>query len=275
MKIKIAQVSYVFIAICLAGSLWSIWEDRHCGQCNEAARLVGGINFGVLGALYYGLLLAIALLLSNRFKKPVFAISSVLPAGLIIAGATHLVLLTLLLKNRTVCPPCLLIGVSAMCGMVSCLAQNRVWCFRSLLIVPVVSLAVIGGIKTSRVRADRDFTRESKRAASIVSAEKHTLPAGTAYVVVFTKEKCPACAKFKSSVLPVIEREFSDRILIEERPAWRGMLTPTTVVLGAKEALLIGYKPVDELRSAIRAASGMGATSSHGGSAIAQRRQEF
>jgi hypothetical protein len=77
-------------------------------------------------------------------------------------------------------------------------------------------------------------------------------------MVVYEWPTCHFCKAFKAQVLPPLRKEFGIRLALEERKAWKGMATPTTIVLGQRNSRLIGYRPLGSVRQAVRLACGDG-----------------
>jgi len=238
------------VATALAGAAWALVQGETCGTCSHAGRLVGGINLAALGVVYYVALLAAAW---RAWKSPLVT------GGILVAGGVHLSLAGMLLAHRIFCPPCFLAAAGALwaCLVLVWLGDSAtLW--RAAALVPVVALLTNVGAGTLRRQAEKRDRREAARAAEKVLAERHSAANGRVRMVVYVRRDCSYCERFKSEAIPALRQEFGGRLEIEERPAWKGLPTPTIIVLGKESTLFPGLPDeLAELHEAVRLAGAL------------------
>jgi hypothetical protein len=246
------------IAVALAGSLYALLNEG-CRVCSQSAELVGGLNLGAIGLGYYGLLLAAAAigLVSAPSRLSAIGARGVM-GGLLIAGGVHLTLVAMLLRNRVLCPPCLVTGAGALLGAAAVLVLNRRALIPSLVLVAAVSVAAYGGTRILRQYAATNYERVAFRAEQALLRERAVPSHGHALMVVYEWPTCHYCQAFKAQVLPPLRQEFRRELVVEERTAWMGMVTPTVILLGQRDSRLCGFQPLPRVRQAVRLACGAG-----------------
>lgn len=248
------------ISVALAGAAWSVLKREGCDACNSAALLVGDLNLGLAGLIFYGVLLALAFWM---LRKPVPASGPSIPRGLalpiLFAGGVHLTLVALLAKNHLFCPSCFTTAAGAFVAVALVITSRAVRFRWSVLVVALMAVGTFAGLKVLKGNANQVAMRQAYLARQTLLREAP--PAhGVARLVVFVHPTCHVCKRFKEQVLAPLRKEYNtSELLIEERPAWKGMATPTSVVLGEHPALLVGFKDLPAVRKAVQEA--------HGGSA--------
>jgi uncharacterized membrane protein len=252
---RLFRLLIIAVAVALAGSLWAMLRGDSCSSCDRSAELVGGLNLGAIGAAYYGLLLIVSLICLVRPKRLAVKGSA---WGMLAAGSVHLLLLSLLVRNRIFCPSCLVTAAGALFGAGLVLLLDRRNIRPAVLMVPVVVIAAYGGIRVARQNAPKNYVRQAIRAERALQKELPLPPPGQARLVVYEWPTCHYCKQFKKEVLTPLRQEFRSRLWVEERTAWKGMGTPTSIVLGVKNARLVGYHSLDQVRSAVLLACGAG-----------------
>jgi hypothetical protein len=256
------QVACVLIA--LGASVWA-WVSQHsCASCGASATLLGGFELAPVGCAYYGVLVLFAGAALFTGKRLAL---SLLGIGLLVAGAIHAVLLVLLLKNGVLCPPCLVTGGAALAGAVGTLVLTPSLRRAALILVPAAALVTFGAARWARNTAP-DPVREGRRAAALVLSEKVNVPTGAARMVLFVKDGCSHCAQFRGDVVNPLVKELGAGLQIEERAAWRGMMTPTTVVMGREAFLFVGAKPLADVRKAVEISAGKAGSDAAPASAV-------
>jgi hypothetical protein len=244
------------LATALSGSLWALLSEK-CTACSQSAELVGGLNLGAIGGGYYALLLIAALVsLGRRPGEGSSAESRLVRGGILFAGGVHLTLVTMLLRNRIFCPPCLLTAAGAFIGAFAVLALDPRHLARVTLLVALIAVMTYGGTKILRHFAATTSEIEATRAERLLLREQSPPPDGRARMVVYEWPSCHFCMAFRARVLPPLRKEFGSRLALEERKAWKGMAVPTVIVLGQRNSRLIGYHPLGSVRQAVRLACG-------------------
>jgi hypothetical protein len=259
---QIAKIHSVLLipclAVALAGSFWAIANENGCNICSESGALVGNLNLGAIGVATYGLLLVLALFLTlSPSRKAASPASMTLAAGMLIAGGVHVTLLALLIRHRVFCLPCFLTAAAALMGTLVVLAANRRRLPPAALLITAAAVLSYAGIKIVQRRAPEEYVRAAARAERMLVQQNKTPSLGHARMVVYLKPTCPWCKRFKAEVMPPLEREFRPVLSVEEQKAWNSMATPTIIILGRKNTRLIGYKPLDTVRKAVRLACGV------------------
>jgi hypothetical protein len=252
------RLLFAGIVVALGASVWALAGNEGCSACLRSASLTGDLNLAAVGTGYYLALILACSIWAVRSKQPLDAgrVPWPIATALLVATGAHLVLLLLLLHNRILCPPCLVTAAGAITACGALLAQDRSSLRRAVLIVPLAGIATFGGTRFLRNRSQSDFLRQGKIAAYSVFEERRAVPEGRAILVIYVRPTCHVCAEFKQQVVSAIRKEFPGQITIEERNAWKGLATPTTVVLGKRNSLFIGYEEVGGMRQAVRVACG-------------------
>lgn len=245
------------IATALGASLWALSGSEGCSACLRSASLTGDLNLAAVGTGYYLVLIGLcaAWLIRSKGQPDATSVPLPLTLGVLLAAGVHSALLLLLVKNRIVCPPCLVTAVGALLACGTLLAQGRPQLRRAAVILPLAAAVTFGGTRMLRARSQSDFVRQAKIAAYTVFEERRAVPAGRAVMVVYMRPTCHVCAEFKQQVVSALRNEFPG-LTVEERKAWKGLATPTTVVLGKKNSLFIGYEGVGGMRQAVQVACG-------------------
>ncbi|MCC2668541.1 MAG: hypothetical protein K0Q72_1012 [Armatimonadetes bacterium] len=246
------------MAVALGASLWALAGTEACSACLRSASLAGDLNLAAVGTGFYLLLLVAGGIWAIRNKERLgeARVPWLLASGVLAATGVHVMLLGLLLKNRILCPACLVTAAGALVAFGALLAGDRANLRRAMIVVPLMAAVTFGGTRFLRGRSQSDFLRQGKIAAYTVFEEKRAVPRGQAVLVVYVRPTCHVCSEFKQQVLAALGKEFPGQVTIEERRAWKGLATPTTVVLGNRNSLFIGYEDVAGLRQAVRIACG-------------------
>jgi hypothetical protein len=245
------------IIVALTGSLWAAFGDEGCTECSRSAALLGGLNLGAIGAGYYGLLLLMAL--ASRLSPSTAAAaagSRCARGGMLIAGGVHLTLLALLIRHRIVCPPCLLTAAGALAGAAAALALDRHHRLRAAALLLAAGVVTYAGTRVLQQSAGTRYALQALRAERVLLGEQALPPSGRARMVVYQRPTCPVCRQFKAQVVAPLRNEFRSKLAVEERLAWKGMPTPIVIILGRKNARLVGYHPREEVRRAVLLAVG-------------------
>jgi hypothetical protein len=249
------------LVVALAASLWAL-AGTECSACLRSASLAGDVNVAAVGTGFYLVLLIGSAIWAIRGRERLAEapLPWALAIGLLAAAGVHAMLVLLLLKNRIFCPACLVTAAGALTACGALLpgdrAHSRTYLKQALVVVPLMAAVTFGGTRFLRGRSQSDFLRQGKIAAYTVFEERRAVPQGRAVLVVYVRPTCHVCSEFKQKVLAALGKEFPGQITIEERRAWKGLATPTTVVLGDRNSLFIGYEGVVGLRQAVRVACG-------------------
>jgi uncharacterized membrane protein len=244
-------------AAALAGSIWAVLREEWCGPCSRSGALVGGLNLGVIGTVFYSLVLVTTLLGRRRRNSAVLSAGEAGAAGaMLVAGGVHFPLLALLFRHGILCPPCVVTGACALIGMLTAFALLPAHRVRAVGLVSLMAIGSYAGSRVLRDRSPRDHLRQAMRAERILVREEVALPLGCARMVVFQRSTCPVCRRFKAQVVPPLRQQFGSRLTIEEREPWPGMGIPTIIVLGRRNTRLVGYQSVEQVDRAVRLACG-------------------
>lgn len=239
----------VLVGAALAGSLWAWLGVGSCGSCGSARELLGGRSLAPIGVAFYGALMVAGL---------AFGRSRIFFSALLLAAATHAVLLLSLVQHEVLCWPCILIGASAILG-----AALSFWADADNLGLGSVLLP-IGAVVAHTALFAMGLLRPvgiDDVVAAIPTPERSTKAEareGNARLLVFTRSGCRYCDEFEQDVLPKLLREFSGRLDVSREPAPASLPTPTIVISGQERSVFPGLPPVERLRDAILRALGKG-----------------
>ncbi|MGV3724022.1 MAG: hypothetical protein ACO1SX_24280 [Actinomycetota bacterium] len=256
---KILRASFVLASLIgLTGAGWSVLKREGCDSCNSAAVLAGDLNLGLIGLIFYAGLAGASFWLLRRAPEaggPSLPRALAVPA--LLAAGVHLTLVALLAKTRLLCPSCLITAAGAFTAAALVVSSGVVKLRWSMLAVSLMAVSTYGGLKAMKGNANQVAVRQGHLARQVLAREAP--PAnGSARLVVFVHPTCHVCERFKKEVLSPLRKELaSGQLAIEERPAWTGMATPTSVVLGKQSALLVGFKELPVVRQAVEAARGV------------------
>ncbi len=235
------------VAIALGGSLWAWIGAATCDACAGARELLGGVSLAPLGAIFYGVLLALGIFIGR---------ARLFFSGLLLASAAHAVLLVSLYQHGVLCSPCILVGGSVVLGAALSFWADADNLARGSILLPV------GGVLTHAAIFAMGFFRPpglEEVALSLPPAgleSKDAAKPGTAKLLVFTRAGCRYCDEFEEKVLPELLREFSGRLEVGREQAPASLPTPTIVISGLERTVFPGLPPLAQLRDAILRALG-------------------
>lgn len=233
-------------------SLWLTAFAASCTSCSGVAMLVGGLPLAPAGLALYSALLAAWLVLPA-------ALTPALPFILAVAAGLHLALLTLLLRSRHRCIPCLGVAVAVLAALALADALHPV-ASTALGAVVVACLVVARWVfGLSRERLDLQLHDGALRLARTTLAEMVAPGDGQVRLVVYKRRGCLACSYYDMTIRPRLLEEFGDALVIEERRPAGGQLviTPMFVVRGSTDFLVVelgGEPMLERLREVIGAA---------------------
>ena len=232
------------LGVALAGSVWATDAVVGCDTCGEAKGLIGGADLGWLGVAFY-----VALLVAFALPRTRWAALW----GVQAAGAAHLVMVGMLLANGVICPACLLTAVGAWVALGLSFAVEPKLLERVWIVMPAVAGMTLVGMLALQARARAERQRHVRRAAESILHEHRDIASGRAVLLVFTRAKCKHCNTLKDEVVPPIVHSFGESLNVEERPAWQGLPSPTVVVVGADDTLVVfpGLPDLERLREAV------------------------
>ncbi len=244
----------------LCGSIAVLVSREHCDACGQAAELLGGRELAIPAISFYAVLaVASAVLLARRDWRGGALFNGVGAAFLMAAGA-HLVLIALLLRAGIICYACFATALGGFIGAGAAVASRR---FRPLGAVSLIAFAAVfafAGVRLANTGRAGLPLRLAQQAYRQVLSEPRP-PANEVKAVVFVRDGCRQCEFFRERVLSPLRRSFGERLVIEERPAGKGMPTPTTIVIGNTHRLFVGYQELDVVKGAVEAVSGQQAGS--------------
>ena len=246
------------ITVAVLGAVWSVVRRDGCNSCNSAAMLVGDLNLGLIGLVFYTALLGLSLWILRRSSPEREAgLPRALAVPVLLATGAHLTLVALLAKNRLMCPSCLLTAAGAFAAS-AVVVGSRTWNLRwATLMVAAMASVTFVGLKSLKGDKNKVALRQGYLAEQLLLKEAKPSQ-GTARLVVFAHPTCHVCKRFTGQVLTPLRKQYpGDQLRIEERLAWKGMATPTSVVLGKQTALLVGFRDLTAVRSAVEAARGV------------------
>jgi len=154
-----------------------------CRACSSRSVL-----WAVAGLLAYTVLLTLAW----HFRLRAFLS---LPLG--IALGVHISLISVMIKHENACWFCVIVGASSLVGLLSTLAMKPKYTVGVVLIVPIV----IGVF--SRTAGEQTWLGAHRKPDE-----------GNIRLYVYEKLSCPACQRFKETVVPTLAKEFGDTIEI-------------------------------------------------------------
>ncbi len=230
------------VAAALLGSIWAALAPPGCASCEGLRRAFGGNTLALLGTGYYFTLLLAAALVGPCL--PVFAAVGV-------AAGVHGSLLALMVQRGEFCLPCVLTGVAAVAALGVSIRLEPANAFRASFILPGTAFALQFFLLLSGRGVPEDVARARAQA---VEQTPVLAPVGRVRMVAFTRPDCVYCRDLERDVIPELEREFGDRLLIELRSAEGipGLPTPTLIVTSAtRRKMFPGLPPTAELRGTI------------------------
>jgi hypothetical protein len=235
------------VAVALVGAIWAWTSQGNCASCQGVRDLAKGISLAPVGAVYYAALLALG---------GIFGPSRFLFGGVLVAAAAHAALLLLIIQRGMFCAPCVVTGLAAIAAATLSFVVDPVNLARAGILLPVgaigahLALFWAGGIMAPSLASAEGGITEVRR------GESQPPRAGVARVTVYSRRGCPYCIELEEKILPVLRREFGNRLDLHLEDAAAGMPTPTIVIAGAKGVVFPGLPPVKELRAAILDAIG-------------------
>jgi hypothetical protein len=224
------------LSLMVALSYWHFLFSKSCSYCNQASHAEGKFPYSSVGIIYYGALLVLSLLPQ---AAPIVWLAILAAFG----GHVHLV--SVLLKGRIWCYPCL-----AIAGCSLFLAAYCFFHYPSLpLLVLGIGLSAVGGwslffgIRKYKIfRSDQRMTLSYQLAIkSLKELSQKNSDTDQIQILTFTRKGCMACVHFKRIVAPSLSAQFGDRIiLIEEDAAHLEIGTPMFVIRGKTSVLIHG-----------------------------------
>ena len=120
----------------------------------------------------------------------------------------------------------------------------------------VVGALLATGLTTAAARltsAARE--RNAVAAARAILHGRGRPEPGYVSLIVITRSGCSHCAALKAGPLPELLRQMSDRLRLEEQEARGDEPTPTLVVSGRRDYVIVGVQPTQILRQAVELAN--------------------
>jgi hypothetical protein len=237
----------VLVGAALAGSIWAWLDVGSCGTCGSARDLLGGRSLAPIGVAFYGALMLAGL---------TFGRTRVFFSALLLAAATHVVLLLSLVQHGVFCWPCILTGASAILGAGLSFWADTDNLARGSVLLPIgalvahTALFTMGLLRPLRIDDVVAAVPTSERSTKTEARE------GTARLLVFTRSGCRYCDEFEQDVLPELLREFSGRLDVSREQAPESLPTPTIVISGQERSVFPGLPHIARLRDAILRALG-------------------
>jgi hypothetical protein len=230
----------VLITTCLVASLSSIAFARSCVACGHAHTLAGGLPLGWVGASSYAALLLAWILGWSRVVR----------GGLALTGGTHIALIAALLGARIPCVPCWVTGLLAIAGAVTLVAQSRRWAGLAI-VMGAAALCMMVTLNIAVGQARQHAWNTAMTAGMSLARE----PIGrTVHLVIFERKTCEYCRRLRERTLPTVFASLANPPIVDEREASSEMSTPTLVLLGRRNLVMVESPSVDELLAAIKAA---------------------
>jgi len=234
------------VGIALMGAIWAWMTRGSCGSCRSADSLAGGTSLAPLGAAYYAVLF---------FVGAVIGQSRFLFGGVILAAAGHLALLLLLIQRGVFCAPCVVTGLAAIAAAVLSFVIDPSNLARAGLLVPLGAIGAHLALFWAGGVMDPGFAGSGDAVAQ-VEPDRDNPGVGRARMTVLSRAGCPYCTELEEKVIPVLRRDFGDRLVVRREEAPGGIPTPTIVIAGVRGTVFPGLPPVGELRAALKNAIG-------------------
>lgn len=251
-------VIWLGLACAVAGLVWHVVSRQQCRGCLQAGGLVGYTNLAPPAIWCYVLTLEAHTARITGILIPQAASASAVGVTLAVlaAAGAHATLLALLFRHRMVCKPCCVAGGGAFLAAAGVLLPNMALVPLAVGVVATTALGTWVGTRVLRKRAVQIARNQAKKAERELLAEVGVPVPGTARLVLYSRNGCPACSGFRSQVLAPLKHLFSDSLEVEERTAWKEMTVPTVVVLGRQSTHFVGARSLDEVSMAIQCACG-------------------
>lgn len=231
-----------FALVCAGGAAASYFLEQ-CEVCQWATSMLGGINLGLVGLIFYPVLVVLAVLRKRTY----------LMWGFAFAAGVHLALVSALIYAHTPCLKCFATASSAILGVGVLFPRTRRAIFRMLMFIVVVFvLSGVGLLYLERVDDQNMESAQNKAIATVrLDSVAKPVPAVRVRIVYFTRKGCHFCEEFKSGALATTTAEFKDVLETEEREAFDHLPTPMVFVFGKEEAIFKTAPTSEELRAAV------------------------
>jgi hypothetical protein len=224
----------------LGGSLWASLGGGSCGGCRQAAAMLLGIPLAWAGVVFYAALAAaVGWGGLSRWTR----------AGFYAASGVHVVLLTLLARERVFCGACVIAGTAALAGGALCLAVRPRAGRWAAAVFAAAALATLGGnmiLRAVQAQHRTQLEDQLQRGARPVET-------GRVRLVVYEREGCKHCVQFEEEVLPRLQAALGGALEVERLEPTVTMETPTIEVHGKEVRVFVGPTDYEELESAVRA----------------------
>jgi len=231
------------ILTAFAASLWLAFGGLGCDACGQAKAVIGNVNLGVIGALYYAVLLGFLLRAGYRTR--------LLQAMTLAAMGVHLVLVVILWMLHIGCVGCLIAAASVFIAGGAIIADPEFSLDRHFLVFPATAAAaLIAFTVNQRIVAAAHQKRVDSLMAELRSNEA---PAnGMVKLIVYTRPGCRFCRELETKTLPGVLRGMQDKVTLEpSRKAPDGLPAPVIVILGKHDRAFPSLPSLSRLKQAI------------------------
>jgi hypothetical protein len=234
------------LAVAALAASWGAMGGAGCQSCQGVAEVIHGKNLATLGTLYYSILLVAAI-----FTGPKLFLFS----GVMIAAGIHGPLVALLFQAKVFCLPCLVAAAAAGAAVVSVIILAPTNAFRGALLFPGTAFLFQTWILLSGAVPHSAQSKSSVEHLAREEFRSAPVEPGKARMVVYTRPDCGYCMELERDILPGVEKDFGNRLLVERRSAESlpGIPTPTIILSGSERRRLFpGLPPEADLRLAIK-----------------------
>ncbi len=230
--------------VALAVSVLTAVYPEACTECLVASFVVRSVSFSWLGVVFYGALIAVAVL--PRWRRLGF------PA-LGFAAGTHGVLLYALYQHEHWCWLCVTAATAVGVAFLWMLARQAQEWGLMLIWLGIGTLTSLALIEAGEMYDDH--LRTLAVVAATEDAEAHVRPGpGQAALVVYLRPGCHHCEVFEKEDLPRVRAEFGDSVLVALREPPEDLPSPTVMVLPGPAAVFLGRPELEQLRAALQEA---------------------
>ena len=194
-------------SMCLIFALFSVLNSNSCMSCTKANILSGSLPVAKIGALFYAVSFIILVFINE---------SLLYSFSILLATGAHLFLILKLLVKRLLCIPCVLTAFFAFIA-----SGLSIYIYSPS---PIILIFLIASGFTSAYYLVGKFYEQfiyetnfqiQKLGQTIFSQNSNSNKEQTE-LIVYLKDKCSACAYYKSIFKPSIKQDFGNSVILNE-----------------------------------------------------------
>jgi hypothetical protein len=223
-----STVAAAALGVATLASLWLVLFQAGCAACNRAHQLAGALPLEKLGALFY-----VALLVASRIEPLVACYALAFAVG------AHASLVAILVRERVLCPPCLLTAAAALVAAAASLGGSDALMDGALVVAGAAAAWL--AIPFFRRAASDGALAESRRVALEWLKQAGAIAPGQVRVAVWKRVGCSGCLFYEAVHRAALLQDFEGVVTLDERDAAKLRVpTPLVLVAGAAAILFLG-----------------------------------